>query len=182
MEQELNPKKAESRYTSGAYLPEYALPGQRYRKDATSLVALGRKAFSDGEFETALRYFKAVLLIEPANKLALYFEKKTRFKIRMLEVGKQREAEVVTVKIPIKQVEHDEGNLENCPSCDGSGLCTRCNGKGLCPNCSGTGWMDLLGKQCGMCGATGYCDHCHEERRCPDCKGKGMIAAVAVTS
>ena len=124
MQEHMSSKKEESRYTSGTYVPEYSVTKYRYRKDVTSLVALGRKAFTDGEYEAALRYFKAILLIDPANKLAMYFKKKTIYKMRMLELGRQRESESLQAE---ESVDPEAHSLVKCTSCGGSGICTRCN-------------------------------------------------------
>ena len=175
MTQEIKPKKTPSRYTSGTYLPDFTPLEGRYRTDANSLVALGRQAFNNGDYKGALWYFQSVLQVDPENKLAKYFEKKTRYKMDRAEVFAQKKAEAVAhthkIKIPVPS-----GDTQLCGSCNGNGKCPRCMGSGMCPSCEGTGWRDLLGKECGMCGGKGACYECHEKKVCQSCHGRGEVA------
>jgi len=192
------PKKVPSRYNSDAYLPDYSVIESRYRQDPSSVVALGRKAFASGDYSAALRYFEAVLKMEPTHKLANYFRKKTIYKMKMYKIYHEAEAEDrsesemeddprpsgpapaerETRPLSEKSAElPDIEGMANCPDCLGTGKCSRCHGSGLCPNCTGTGWLDLLGKKCGMCGATGECDRCGSSKLCVTCSGSGTKEA-----
>lgn len=141
-------------------------------RDLESLVSHGRAAFTRGEYGLALKFFEAALVLDPQNRVGLFFKAKVKFTLRSHRSYDKLADLTHSVERPRYGPSPD---FVPCPTCEGGGGCAFCKGKGTCPSCGGSGWRSLLQKECNVCKGTGICDVCNETRRCSTCKGRGVV-------
>ena len=130
--------------------------------DQASVWASYRSEVRDGDFEKALKTWKALYASFPDDSTRKDFFKS------VLSDANRRLVRVVQVC--------DACTMGKCAACGGNGRCPECKGSLKCGLCGGRKQL-IEGCQhciCGVCRGTGFCTNCLGRKvvECPECKGK----------